>query len=429
MNSITLPPISRIEGTLKLPGSKSLSNRALLLATLSKGCTTLHNLLDAEDVQHMLDALQSLGVSLTRSVETPSTLTLEGTGGHFPVRSAHCFLGNSGTSMRSLAAALCIGQGDYILEGEPRMYERPIGDLIDGLKALGAEIDYLGQEGYPPLHIKPASLKGGMISISGKTSSQYLSAVLMLAPYAETPVSIRISDELISKPYVLMTIDIMQTFGVHVQANADYSQFDIPLGHYTSPHEYWIESDASSASYFLAAGAIAGGTVRLEGIGKQSIQGDSRFAEVLARMGATVRYEAQAIEIDRAQHLQGIDIDMNDMPDAAMTLAIVGLFAATPVTIRNIASWKVKETDRLHALSTELRKVGATIETGEDWICVHPLKKEQWQQAEIATYNDHRIAMCFSLVALGGVPVTILDPRCTAKTFPTYFETFKTLYT
>jgi 3-phosphoshikimate 1-carboxyvinyltransferase len=428
MNSITLSPIPRIEGTLKLPGSKSLSNRALLLATLAIGRTTLHNLLDAEDVQHMLDALQSLGIPLIRSAENPSTLIIEGSGGYFPARQARCFLGNSGTSMRSLAAILCIGQGDYILEGEPRMYERPIGDLVEGLKALGADIDYLGEEGYPPLHIKSAPLKGGRISISGKTSSQYLSAVLMLAPYAETPVSIQISDELISKPYVLMTLDIMRTFGISVKTNADYTQFDIPLGRYISPNEYWIESDASSASYFLAAGAIAGGTVRLEGIGKHSIQGDSRFAAVLAQMGATVRYESHAIEIDKATHLQGIDIDMNDMPDAAMTLAMVGLFAETPVTLRNIASWKVKETDRLHALSTELRKVGATVETGEDWIRVYPLKKGQWQYAEIATYNDHRIAMCFSLVALGGISVTILDPRCTAKTFPTYFEAFKTLY-
>lgn len=427
MNAITLSPIDRVQGTLRLPGSKSLSNRALLLATLSKGRTQLDNLLDAEDVHHMLNALNALGIENTRSTEEPSTLWINGTGGVFPKRQARCFLGNSGTSMRSLTAALCIAEGDYILEGEPRMHERPIKDLVEGLNSLGARIDYIGQAGYPPLHIHPSSLRGGVVALSGKTSSQYLSAVLMLAPYAQTSVSVQITDELISKPYVTMTLETMRRFGIEAHASADYRRFDIPQGCYTSPERYWIESDASSASYFLAAAAIAGGTVRLEGIGAESIQGDSQFAKVLERMGAPVRYEAHAIEISRASALSGIDIDMNDMPDVAMTLAIMGLFTTSPVTIRNIASWKVKETDRLHAIVTELRKVGAFVEYGEDWISVHPLPVAQRQHATIETYNDHRIAMCFSLIACGGVPVTILDPQCTAKTFPTYFQAFDSL--
>ncbi len=426
---LTLNPIQRMNGTLQLPGSKSLSNRALLLATLAEGTTHLTNLLDAEDVQHMTNALEQVGVSITRSSKAPTSheITIKGTGGRFPIREARCFLGNSGTSMRSLAAALCAAQGDYILEGEPRMHERPIGDLVDGLRSLGAHIDYLQTPGYPPLHIHPSTLQGGEISLSGKTSSQYLSAVLMLAPYAANPVSIRIRDELISKPYVSMTVEVMRRFGIDVQVSTDGHRFEIPTGRYTSPGTYWIESDASSASYFLAAGAIRGGTVRLEGVGSESLQGDANFARVLERMGAPVRYEAHAIEIDRAPQLQGIDIDMNDMPDAAMTLAVVALFAQGSTTIRNIASWKVKETDRLHAMATELRKVGASVETGEDWIRVAPLAPGTWQHAQIATYNDHRIAMCFSLVALGGIPVTILDPGCTAKTFPDYFEALSSL--
>jgi 3-phosphoshikimate 1-carboxyvinyltransferase len=427
---LSLFPIRSINGTLALPGSKSLSNRALLLAMLAQGTTVLENVLDAEDVHHMLDTLQKLGVSCS---QTADTVTITGTGGQFPQKQARCFLGNSGTSMRSLTAALCAGQGDYTLEGISRMYERPIGDLVDGLTALGAKIEYLGQIGYPPLRIHPATLRGGTVQISGKTSSQYLSAMLMLAPYAAEPVRIDIRDELISKPYVDMTMAIMKRFGLSVEKQGDYRSFLIPTGVYQSPGHYWIESDASSASYFLAAGAIGGtqggGTVRVEGVGSQSTQGDAQFARVLEQMGATVRYEAHAIEIDTAPSLEGIDIDMNNMPDVAMTLAIVALFAKTPTSIRNIASWKVKETDRLQAMHTELTKIGAHTEIGEDWIRVFPLPRASFKEAEISTYNDHRIAMCFSLIALSGTPVTILDPQCTAKTFPHYFEAFEKLLT
>ncbi len=429
LSAITLNPIEHIEGSIRIPGSKSLSNRALLLATLAEGTTRLQNLLDAEDVHHMLDSLKQLGITITPQQEA---VCVQGTSGDFPKRQAVCFLGNSGTSMRSLAAALCIAQGDYILEGIPRMYERPIADLVEGLKTLGANIDYLGQVGYPPLHIHPSSLTGGAVSLSGSTSSQYVSAVLMLAPYAIKPVTITIAGKLISKPYVQMTLDIMEQFGVKVEHGTDLKSFEIPLAHYTSPGDYWIESDASSASYFLAAAAIANKNrdkpVRVEGIGKKSLQGDSQFARVLEKMGADVHYEDHAIEISGPDKLRGIDIDMNDMPDVGMTLAMVGLFAEGPTTIHNIASWKVKETDRLHAMATELRKVGATIESGDDWIRVTPpATLQDWKHAEIETYNDHRIAMCFSLVALGGVPVTILNPSCTAKTFPTYFKDFKIL--
>jgi len=328
------------------------------------------------------------------------------------------FLGNAGTAMRPLAAALCLGEQDVVLTGEPRMKERPIGHLVDALRQGGAQIDYLEQENYPPLRLR-GGFCGGNVSVDGSVSSQFLTALLMTAPLAENDTTIQIKGDLVSKPYIDITLNLMKTFGIDVE-NHQYQQFRITgKQQYVSPGAYLVEGDASSASYFLAAAAIKGGTVRVTGIGKNSMQGDIRFADVLEKMGATIHWADDYIECTRGE-LKGIDMDMNHIPDAAMTIATAALFAEGPTTLRNIYNWRVKETDRLAAMATELRKVGATVEEGEDYIRVEPPKALKF--AEIGTYNDHRMAMCFSLVALSDTPVTILDPKCTAKTFPDYFE-------
>ncbi|MBE5591923.1 3-phosphoshikimate 1-carboxyvinyltransferase [Salmonella enterica] len=391
MESLTLQPIARVDGAINLPGSKSVSNRALLLAALACGKTALTNLLDSDDVRHMLNALSALGINYTLSADR-TRCDITGNGGALRASGAlELFLGNAGTAMRPLAAALCLGQNEIVLTGEPRMKERPIGHLVDSLRQGGANIDYLEQENYPPLRLR-GGFTGGDIEVDGSVSSQFLTALLMTAPLAPKDTIIRVKGELVSKPYIDITLNLMKTFGVEI-ANHHYQQFVVKGGQqYHSPGRYLVEGDASSASYFLAAGAIKGGTVKVTGIGRKSMQGDIRFADVLEKMGATITWGDDFIACTRGE-LHAIDMDMNR---------------------------RVKETDRLFAMATELRKVGAEVEEGHDYIRITPPAK--LQHADIGTYNDHRMAMCFSLVALSDTPVTILDPKCTAKTFPDYFE-------
>ena len=417
-DSLTLQPIARIDGTVNLPGSKSVSNRALLLAALANGTTRLTNLLDSDDVKHMLTALQALGVSYTLSADR-TVCEVTGNGGTLHAEQPlELFLGNAGTAMRPLAAALCLGDHAVVLTGEPRMKERPIGHLVDALRQGGASIDYLEQRDYPPLRLN-GGFTGGDVSVDGSVSSQFLTALLMTAPLAQQDTCITIAGDLVSKPYIDITLHLMRCFGVEVE-NQHYQRFIVKgQQQYQSPGEYLVEGDASSASYFLAAAAIRGGTVRVTGIGRNSVQGDIRFADVLEKMGAVIEWGDNYIACTRGE-LNAIDMDMNHIPDAAMTIATTALFAQGTTLMRNIYNWRVKETDRLAAMATELRKVGAEVEEGHDFIRITP--PAQLQHADIGTYNDHRMAMCFSLVALSDTPVTILDPGCTAKTFPDYFR-------
>lgn len=424
MESLTLQPIQKVNGEVNLPGSKSVSNRALLLAALATGTTRLTNLLDSDDIRHMLNALTLLGVKYQLSNDK-TVCEVEGLGKAFDSsQSVELFLGNAGTAMRPLAAALCLGSGEYVLTGEPRMKERPIGHLVNALREAGAQIEYLENENYPPLKIAAQGLKSGTVSIDGSISSQFLTAFLMSAPLADGEVRIKIIGDLVSKPYIDITLHIMAQFGVKVE-NLNYQEFVIPAGQsYHSPGDFLVEGDASSASYFLAAAAIKGGEIKVTGIGKNSIQGDIQFADALEKMGAEIEWGDDYV-IARRGELKGVDLDYNHIPDAAMTIATTALFAKGTTAIRNVYNWRVKETDRLSAMATELRKVGAEVEEGEDYIIVKPCS--EIQHAAIDTYDDHRMAMCFSLVALSNTPVTINDPKCTSKTFPDYFEQLKRL--
>ncbi len=426
MEQLRLQPIQKIDGEINLPGSKSVSNRALLLAALAKGATELINLLDSDDVRHMLTALSELGISYTLS-ECKTRCLVKGRGEAFTQNSIlSLFLGNAGTVMRPLTAALCIGKGEYVLSGEPRMKERPIAHLVEALQQIGADISYLEKAGYPPVLIKGRKLEGGQVEIDGSISSQFLTAFLMAAPLFSGDTSIKIKGELVSKPYIDITLHLMKAFGVDV-LHDNYQTFSIKGNQtYLSPSQFFVEGDASSASYFLAAAAIKGGKVKVTGVGKNSIQGDIRFADALKAMGASVEFGNEYILVEKGE-LVGIDMDFNAIPDAAMTIATTALFAKGETVIRNVHNWRVKETDRLAAMATELRKVGAKVEEGEDYIKIMP--PETFQLAQIDTYDDHRMAMCFSLVALSDKGVVIKDPKCTAKTFPDYFNQFLTLST
>ncbi len=416
MKTLRLAPISRVAGTVALPGSKSISNRVLLLAALSAGVTRVKGLLDADDTRVMLDALQKLDISInTRNF---ADIAVSGTR-VIPKRKQQLFLGNAGTAFRPLTAVLALSGGEYRLSGAPRMHQRPIGDLIGPLRAIGAQIDYIGKDGFPPLSIHPGNIHvEGEIKVRGNVSSQYLSALLIALPLARGG-TIEVEGELISRPYVNITLNMMRKFGVEVRVNG-WRSFDVPGHAYLAPEKIHVEGDASSASYFLAAGAIAGGPVRVTGVGSDSIQGDIRFTEVLEKMGARVEFGADWIEVSSDGKLKPIDMDLNHIPDAAMTAAVAALFADGPSTIRNIGSWQVKETDRITAMATELRKLGASVVEGPDYLKITPPAKLKADVA-IDTYDDHRVAMCFSLAALGGVAVTINDPACVAKTFPEYF--------
>lgn len=419
MEQLTLNPIGKINGEVFLPGSKSLSNRALLIAALANGVTKITNLLVSDDINHMLNALTKLGIEYTLS-DCGTECTVIGNNGFFNTKEPlELFLGNAGTAMRPLCAALAASEGEYTLTGEPRMKERPIGHLGDALAQLSADIEYLENKNYPPVKITGKALTGSTVRIDGSISSQFLTAILMIAPLLETDTDIEIDGELVSKPYIDITLDIMQRFGINVKNN-DYKSFTIKGGQsYQALERYMVEGDASSASYFLAAGAIKGGEITVHGVGKLSVQGDKHFADVLEKMGAEVFWNDESITVV-GKPLTAVDMDMNHIPDAAMTIATTALFATGTTTIRNIYNWRVKETDRLNAMATELRKVGADVIEGEDYISITPPKF--LKHAEIDTYDDHRMAMCFSLVALSDTPVTINDPKCTAKTFPDYFK-------
>lgn len=421
MKSLTLAPRSRANGDIYLPGSKSLSLRAMLIASLARGTTKITNLLRSDDTQRMLDALQQLGVDIAQSEENTS-IQISGLAGPFRCREhQELFMGNSGASIRPLCAALCLSKGNFTLTGNESMLGRPIRHLVDALKQLDADVDYLGEAGYPPVSIHGKEIQGGKVLIQGDISSQYLTSLLIALPLANGDSDIEIIGEQVSKPYLDITLDIMNRFGVQAQ-HEDHQRFHIPGNQeYQTPGVYMVEGDASSATYFLAAAAISGGTVRVHGIGTESVQGDTQFVDVLETMGATVTRNRNWIEVTGAR-LHGIDMDLNHIPDAAMTVAVTALFATGPTRIRNIYNWRVKETDRMHAMSTELRKLGAIVETGQDYIKITP--PQRIRSASIDTYDDHRVAMSFSLAAFGGAAITIKDPDCTAKTFPNYFSEF-----
>lgn len=429
VESLKLEPINLLSGAIDLPGSKSLSNRVLLLSALSSGTTSIFNLLDSDDVRFMLAALKDLGIPYDlESEDNPSkgVVSVHGKSGDIPQASASLYLGNAGTAMRPLTAALCTSKksGKYILDGTPRMRERPIADLIDALRQLGADVD-CSDTGCPPVTIhNELGLPGGTASISGKISSQYLSALLMAAPLATKDVILKIKDTLVSVPYVKMTINLMRKYGVVVETNEEYSEFRVAAGQkYIAPGEIFVEGDASSASYFLAGAAITGGPITVNGCGRDSVQGDVEFANVLEMMGANVVWGPNSITVSRdpGTKLRGVDVDCVDIPDAAMSLAPTALFAEGSTAIRNVYNWRVKETERMKAIVTELRKLGAEVEEGHDFCVIQPPAVIK-PNVPIDTYDDHRMAMCFSLIACGGIPVIIRDPGCTAKTFPTYFN-------
>ena len=424
---LDIPPLTGAHGTVHLPGSKSISNRVLLLAALSHGKTVVHDLLASDDTAVMLAALKQMGCSVEQAGQT---VVIGGLGGKLINAQGKLFMGNAGTAMRPLTAALALMGGDFELSGVPRMHERPIGDLVDALRQLGCRIDYLGTDGFPPLHLQPGKLAlDKPISVRGDVSSQFLTALLMALPLvAERDIRLEVTGELISKPYIEITLNLLARFGIQVQREG-WQSFTIPAGsRYQSPGEIHVEGDASSASYFVALGAIATGaspghSIDIRGIGSASIQGDIRFVEAAQQMGAKVESSPNSLKVSRgAWPLKAIDLDCNHIPDAAMTLAVMALYADGTTTLRNIASWRVKETDRIAAMACELRKLGAAVEEGADFIRVTP--PVQWRSAAIHTYDDHRVAMCFSLAAFNptGLPVRILDPKCVAKTFPDYFE-------
>ncbi|ABP33718.1 3-phosphoshikimate 1-carboxyvinyltransferase [Polynucleobacter asymbioticus QLW-P1DMWA-1] len=431
---ITIGPFTRAQGSIVLPGSKSISNRALLLAALASGTTTLKNLLDADDTQVMRNALRQLGLSVIDQAN--HVCVVKGCGGQFPVREADLFMGNAGTAIRPLTAALAMQGGNYRLSGVARMHERPIRDLVDGLRQVGAKIDYELQEGYPPIKILAADIQiKDVVKVRGDVSSQFLTALLMALPLvAQEAVRIEVIGELISRPYIDITLKLMARFGVNV-ACPDAQSFVIPAktsdAVYKSPGNLSVEGDASSASYFLALGALGAGPVRVLGVGKDSIQGDVAFADALALMGAKITAGEDWIEVSGVKNaggkLNGITLDCTEIPDAAMTLAVAALFAEGQTRLNNIASWRVKETDRIAAMAKELKKIGAIVEEGADYIVVQaPAALGDWKSPSegIDTYDDHRMAMCFSLATLGPNTLKINDPNCVAKTFPTYFAEF-----
>ncbi|MFT7306368.1 MAG: 3-phosphoshikimate 1-carboxyvinyltransferase [Candidatus Azotimanducaceae bacterium] len=424
MNQLTLKPIASVGGEINLPGSKSLSNRALLLAALCPEETLLINLLKSEDTERMVGALRQLGIAINLS-EDYQSCTVRGNNGLFsPPNDTRFFLGNAGTAIRPLTGMLAMMPGTFVIDGDDYMRERPIHHLVDALTELGASIQYLGKPNCPPIRVKGGEIQGGSVSVRGDISSQFLTTLLMSLPLAKKDSEVNVIGEQVSKPYLDLTLDIMKRFGVSA-THDNYKNYQIPARQtYQSPGQYLIEGDASSASYFFAAAAIKGGTIKVNGIGKESVQGDFDFLDVIEEMGAIVRRGDTWVEVEGAP-LTAIDMDLNHIPDAAMTIATMALFAEGTTTIRNVYNWRVKETDRMHAMSTELRKLGAKVETGDDYIVIEP--PEELRSAEIDTYGDHRVAMAFSLAALGNQEITINHPEVTAKTFPNYFEVFKSV--
>ena len=422
MTSLEIKPIPHpLNATVRVPGSKSLTNRALLIASLANGTTRLTNALFSDDSIYFARALQTLGFDV-RLDEANCEMSIAGLGGKIPAPEAELFIGNAGTAARFLSAFLTLGNGKYILDGNVRMRERPIGDLADALTQLGAELETTNN--CPPIEIKASGLRGGKTKIAGDISSQFLSALLMVAPYAQQPIAIEVITELNSKPYVDMTLAIMKDFGIEIERDT-YSQFVIHPAFYSPLSTYAIESDASAASYFFAAPAICGGIVRVENISRKSKQGDIAFLNVLQQMGCIITECNDFIEVNGVPSLRGIDIDMRDIPDAAQTLAVIAPFASSPTRIRDIASARLKETDRIHATCTELARLGVQVQEHVDGITIYPCVK--FTPASVQTYNDHRMAMAFSLMGLRMDGVMIENPSCVSKTFPNYFEVLESL--
>jgi 3-phosphoshikimate 1-carboxyvinyltransferase len=420
--SLEIKPISHpLNAAIRVPGSKSLTNRALLIAALANGTTHITNALFSDDSRYFAKALQTLGFDIQLD-ESKFEMTVTGLGGNIPAKKAEIFIGNAGTAARFLSAFLTLGHGEYILDGEPRMRERPVGDLVAALNQLGVELE--AWNNCPPVEIFAKGLPGGKTKIAGDISSQFLSALLMVAPYAHSSIEVTLSTELNSKPYVDMTVAIMKEFGVEIERR-DYSQFMIHPAPYSPLSTYPVESDASAASYFFAAPAICGGTVRVENISRKSLQGDIGFLDVLKQMGCSIVEGNTFIEVIGAELLQGVDVDMRDIPDTAQTLAAIAPFASSPTRIRGIASARVKETDRVSATCNELKRLGVQVEEHEDGMTIHPC--QNFKPAAIQTYNDHRMAMAFSLIGLRVSGVTIENPACVSKTFPNYFEVLETL--
>lgn len=422
VSSLPIKPIAHpLNATVRVPGSKSLTNRALLVAALANGQTHLTNALFSDDSRYFAQALQTLGFAVEMD-EPNREMNVTGLGGRIPAKKAGLFIGNAGTAARFLSAFLTLGNGEYILDGEPRMRERPVGDLIDALRQLGAELKATNH--CPPVEIFAGGLPGGKTKIAGNISSQFLSALLMVAPYAQSPVEIELATELNSKPYVDMTIAVMKDFGVEIERQG-YERFTVHPASYMPLSAYVIESDASAASYFFAAPAICGGTIRVENISRKSVQGDIAFLDVLKQMGCKIREDERSIEVTGVTSLRGVDVDMRDIPDTAQTLAVIAPFASSSTHIRGIASARVKETDRVHATCTELARLGVRVEEHEDGMTIHPV--ETMRPSVIRTYNDHRMAMSFSLIGLRFDGVTIENPSCVSKTFPNYFEVLESL--
>ena len=429
---LDLPPLAYAGGEVRLPGSKSISNRVLLMAALSHGRTTVHDVLASDDTAVMLAALRQLGCTVE---QIGDTAVICGLGGERIAPKAALFLGNAGTAMRPLTAALALLGGEFELSGVPRMHERPIGDLVDALRQLGCAIDYLGNEGFPPLRLRPAAaLKLDQpIRVRGDVSSQFLTALLMALPLVATQaIRIEVVGELISQPYIEITLNLLKRFGIQIEREG-WQSFTVPAGSaYQSPGAIHVEADASSASYFIALGAIAESGngnkgIKITGVGADSIQGDIRFVEAARLMGACIESTPNSLQVSQgAWPLKAVDLDCNHIPDAAMTLAVMALYADGTSVLRNIGSWRVKETDRIAAMACELRKLGATVEEGADYLKITPpVQPGDWRAASVHTYDDHRIAMCLSLAAFNPAerPIRILDPKCVAKTFPDYFET------
>ena len=415
------PILHSLNARVRVPGSKSLTNRALPIASLANGTTRLTNALFSDDLRYFAGALKTLGFDVQLD-EANCEMSVAGLGGKIPASKAELFIGNAGTAARFLSAILTLGSGEYVLDGDARMRERPIGDLVDALTQLGAEFETMSS--CPPVKIKASGLRGGKTKIAGDISSQFLSALLMVAPYALQSIEIEVITELNSKPYVDMTLAMMKDFGVEIERNG-YSRFVVHPAFYLSQAPYAIESDASAASYFFAAPAICGGTVRVENISRKSKQGDIAFLNVLQQMGCAIKDGNDFIEVAGAQSLCGVDVDMRDIPDTAQTLAAIAPFASSPMRIRGIASARLKETDRIYATCTELARLGVQVQEHEDGMTIYPCKK--FTPAAVQTYNDHRMAMAFSLIGLRADGVTIENPSCVSKTFPNYFEVLESL--
>jgi len=431
VNSLNLKQSNVKAGIINLPGSKSISNRVLLISALGKGEIKIKNLLFSDDTKVMIASLKKLGVKIKHN-EALKECTILGCNNSFPNKNCELYVGNAGTAIRPLTASLSFNGGKYKINGTTRMHERPIGDLVSSLNHIGAKIDYAKVKNYPPLIINSAEITNHKISIRGDVSSQFLTSLLIASPTfsKNNKLEIQVNGSLISKPYVNITLQLLKFFGLNVLANKN-NFFSIKENQiYSNPKEIYIEGDASSATYFLAAGALSGKLIRVNGVGNNSIQGDIKFIEILTKMGAIIKAGDDWIEVSSDKQLIAIDDDFNDIPDAAMTVAILALYAKGRTVIRNIGSWRVKETDRLSAMAVELKKLGAQVIEGEDFLQIESPSK--LHDATIDTYDDHRMAMCFSLASLNsnfkeGANIVINDPHCVNKTFPNYFKILNTI--